>query len=197
MLVPPSPLPWLPRCRRHCRRRHCHCYGCRHLRRHQHRFCCHCYRFLVDCCLPLPRPCAASAWTTIACPRACRCWLPMPLPLSSRLQTAAPCSFRRNRMMFKILHLKSNILNIYAATFWLIVVCPCAASAFTTVACPRRCAFVSLLIVVMTCAASTVSCLSSTTAGGSSLMFKILLLQRNALYEVCWSCRWIHLIILH
>ena len=57
MLVPPSPLPWLPCCRRHCRRRqchcHCHCYGCRHLRRHQHRFCCHCYRFLVDCCLPL------------------------------------------------------------------------------------------------------------------------------------------------
>ena len=55
MLVPPSPLPWLPRCCRHCRRRHCrcHCYGCHQLRRHQHRSCCHCYRFLVDCCLPL------------------------------------------------------------------------------------------------------------------------------------------------
>ena len=49
-------------------------------------------------------PCAASDLATVACPRACRCWLPTPLPLSSRPQTAAPCSFRRNRVMFKILH---------------------------------------------------------------------------------------------
>ena len=70
MLAPPSPLPWLPRCRHHCHRRHCrcHCHGCRHLRRHQHRFCCYCYRFLVDCCLPLRCLCFGH-----------RC-LPPPLP---------------------------------------------------------------------------------------------------------------------
>jgi hypothetical protein len=51
-------------------------------------------------------PCAASASATVACPHACRCWLPAPLPLLSRPQTAAPCSFRHNRVMFKILHLK-------------------------------------------------------------------------------------------
>jgi len=50
--------------------------------------------------------CAASASATIAWPCACRCWLPTPLPLPSRPQTAAPCSFRRNRVMFKILHFK-------------------------------------------------------------------------------------------
>ena len=49
------------------------------------------------------------------------------------------------------------MLNIFVATFWFIVVCPHAASAFSTVACPCRCAFVSLLIVVVTCAASTVA----------------------------------------
>jgi hypothetical protein len=51
-------------------------------------------------------PCAASASATVACPRRCRRWLSTPLPLSTRPQTAAPCSFRRNRVMFKILHLK-------------------------------------------------------------------------------------------
>ena len=51
-------------------------------------------------------PCAASASATVACPHACRCWLPAPLPLLSWPQTAAPCSFRHNRVMFKILHLK-------------------------------------------------------------------------------------------
>jgi len=51
-------------------------------------------------------PYAASALATNACPRACRYWLPTPLPLSSRPRTAAPCSFRRNCVMFKILHLK-------------------------------------------------------------------------------------------
>jgi hypothetical protein len=51
-------------------------------------------------------PCAASASATVACPRVCRCWLPMPLLLSSRPQTAAPCSFRHNRVMFKILLFK-------------------------------------------------------------------------------------------
>jgi hypothetical protein len=70
------------------------------------------------------------------------------------------------------------MLNIFAATFWFIVVCPRAASAFSTVACPCRCAFVSLLIVVVTCAASTTSCLSSMMMGKSRLMFKILLLLK-------------------
>ncbi len=82
MLAPPSPLPWLPRCRHHCKCLHCQCHyhgGCRHLRCHQHRFCCYCYCFLVDCCLPLP--CAASASATVACPRRCRNWLSTPLPL--------------------------------------------------------------------------------------------------------------------
>ena len=54
-------------------------------------------------------------------------------------------------------------------------VCPCAASAFATVARPRRCVFISLLIVVGMCATSTASCMSSTTTGGSRFMFKILL----------------------
>jgi hypothetical protein len=50
-------------------------------------------------------PCAASALATIACPRRCRRWLSTPLPLSPQPQTAAPCSCRRNRVMFKTLHL--------------------------------------------------------------------------------------------
>ena len=54
-------------------------------------------------------------------------------------------------------------------------VCPRAASAFATVACPRRCVFISLLIVVGMCATSTASCMSLTTTGGSRFMFKILL----------------------
>ena len=45
------------------------------------------------------RPCAASASTTIACPRRCRCWLLMPLPLLPQPQTTAPCSFRRNHCL--------------------------------------------------------------------------------------------------
>jgi hypothetical protein len=49
-------------------------------------------------------PCAASASATVACPRRCCRWLSTPLPLSPHLQTAAPCSFCRNRVMFKILH---------------------------------------------------------------------------------------------
>ena len=51
-------------------------------------------------------PFAASASATVACACTCRCCLLMPLPLLSRPQTAAPCSFRRNRVMFKILHFK-------------------------------------------------------------------------------------------
>ena len=51
-------------------------------------------------------PFAASALATVACPCRCRHWLSTPLPLSPLPQTAAPCSFRRNRVMFKILHLK-------------------------------------------------------------------------------------------
>jgi hypothetical protein len=57
--------------------------------------------WLIDVC-----PFAASASATVACARTCRCCLPTPLALSSHPQTAAPCSFHRNRVMFKILHLK-------------------------------------------------------------------------------------------
>jgi hypothetical protein len=73
-------------------------------------------------------------------------------------------------MMFKILHRPSHFLNIFAATFWLIVVYPCAASTFATVACPRCCTFANLLVIVVatTCTASTASCLSSTRTGGSA-----------------------------
>ncbi len=126
MLAPPSPLPWLRCCRCHCHRYHCrcHCHSCCHL--HRHRFRCYFYRFLVDCCLPLR---CLSASTTVACPRHCRCWLPTPLPLSPWPQTAAPCSFPRNRcllflplflslfflVMFKILLRPSDIVNIFVA----------------------------------------------------------------------------------
>jgi hypothetical protein len=73
-------------------------------------------------------------------------------------------------MMFKILHRPSHFLNIFAATFWLIVVYPCAASTFATVACPLCCTFANLLVIVVatTCTASTASCLSSTRTGGSA-----------------------------
>jgi hypothetical protein len=128
MLAPPSPLLWLPRCRRHWCRCHCrcrcHCHGCRRL--HRHSFCCYCFRFLVDCFLPLR---CLSASATVACPRRCHCWLLTPLPLMPRLQTTAPCSFRHDRcllflplflplfslMMFKILLRPSHILNIFVA----------------------------------------------------------------------------------
>ena len=69
-------------------------------------------------------------------------------------------------MMFKILLRPSIILNIFHVTFWLIVVCPRTAFAFATVACPCRCVFANLLVVITTCAASTVSCLSLTMMGG-------------------------------
>ena len=107
MLAPPSPLPWLPRCRRycHCRRLHCrcHCHSCH---------CLHAATSTVSaaiataCWLIIVCPCAASASATVACPCACRSWLPTPLPLSSQPQTAVPCSFCPNRVMIKILHLK-------------------------------------------------------------------------------------------
>jgi len=51
-------------------------------------------------------PCAASALATVACPHRCCHWLSTPLPLLPQPQTPAPCSFRRNRVMFKIVHLK-------------------------------------------------------------------------------------------
>ena len=119
MLVPPSPLPWLPCCRHHCSRRHCrcHCHGCRRLR--HHRFRCCCYRFLVDCCLPLHFLCfrhrclppsllllAADAIATVAA-AANRCPLllpPQPLPLFLPLFSL---------VMFKIFLRPSNILNIF------------------------------------------------------------------------------------
>ena len=118
-------------------------------------------------------PRAASATATVACPCRCRCWLPaqLSLSLSLRPQTTAPCSFRHNcclsLIMFKILLRPSIILNIFHATFWLIIVCPRAASAFATVACPRHCVFANLLVIVTTCIISTASCLSSTIMGGS------------------------------
>jgi hypothetical protein len=67
--------------------------------------------------------------------------------------------------MFNIFHRPRNILSIFAANFWLIVVCPHAASAFVTVACPCRCAFPNLLVIVAMCATSPASCMSSTTTG--------------------------------
>ena len=112
MLAPLSPLPWLPCCRRncHCRRRHCR----RHHRRRRHCHC-HCYAAISAVTstisaaiatafwLIVVYPCAASASATVAFPHVCRIWLPMPMPLLPRPQTTAPCSFRRNRVMFKIL----------------------------------------------------------------------------------------------
>jgi len=61
-------------------------------------------------------------------------------------------------------------LNIFAATFWLIVVYPCAASTFTTITCPHCCAFTNLpvLVVVATCITSMANCLSSATMGGGA-----------------------------
>ncbi len=152
MLAPPSPLPWLQRYCRHCRccHCHCHCYGCRHLHHHQHRFCCHCYHFLVDCCLSLRCLCFDH-----------RC-LPSRLPLlaadaiATVVAAANRCPLTRDCVSSKY-YIYNNILNIFAATFWLIVVCPRAASAFATTACPRRCTFTNLLVVVVTCAATTVS----------------------------------------
>ena len=44
-------------------------------------------------------PCTSSASTTVACPRCWCCWLKMPLQLSPQPQTAAPCSFCRNRCL--------------------------------------------------------------------------------------------------
>jgi len=119
-------------------------------------------------------PCAASASATIACPRACRCWLPTPLPLLSRPLTAAPCSFSCNRVMFKILHLKYYFEHI--CCHFLVDCClPSRCLCFRHCCLPRRCVFVSLLIVVAMCYVSTASCLSSTMTGWSRLMFKILL----------------------
>jgi hypothetical protein len=85
--------------------------------------------------------------------------LPQPLPLFLPLFSL---------VMFKILPRPSNILNIFAVTFWLIVVCPCAASYFATVAYLGHCAFTNLLVVVVTCAANTAGCLSLTMVGGGA-----------------------------
>jgi hypothetical protein len=68
--------------------------------------------------------------------------------------------------MIKISIRPSTILKIFPATFWLMVVCPHAASAFATVACPHHCMFGNILIVFTTCAARAASCLSSTMMGG-------------------------------
>ena len=84
---------------------------------------------------------------------------PQPLPLFLLLFSL---------VMFNILLGPSNILNIFAAALWLIDVCPHAASAFATVACPRHCAFANLLVIVATCAASTASCMSLITMGGGA-----------------------------
>jgi hypothetical protein len=113
-------------------------------------------------------PRAASATATVACPRPrrCRCWLRTPLPLVPQPQTAAPCPLLLppqplpqlqllfSLVMFNILH------RLFAATFWLIVVCPRAAYAFVTITCPCCCAFANLLVIVAMCATSPASCLS-------------------------------------
>jgi hypothetical protein len=66
MLAPPSPLPWLPRCRHHCHLRHCrcHCHGCRHLRRHQH------------CSAAI----ATAFWLIVVCPSLPLLRPPLPAP---------------------------------------------------------------------------------------------------------------------
>ena len=64
----------------------------------------------------------------------------VPLPLITHLSGLSFGWLSQSLLvMFKILYRPrpSNILNIFAATFWLIVVCPCTASAFASVACPR------------------------------------------------------------
>ena len=77
MLAPPSPLPWLPCCRRHCRRRHCHCHchGCRCLHHHQYQFRCYCCRFLVlpFCFLCFGHHCLPSSLLMLGCRRHCHC----------------------------------------------------------------------------------------------------------------------------
>ncbi len=100
--APPSLLPWLPHCPCHCSRHHClsHCQGCSGLCRHHHHFHWYCNHFLAGIAttywLIVVCPCAASVSAPIACPRHCRCWLSTQLSLSTRPQTAAPCSFRHN-----------------------------------------------------------------------------------------------------
>jgi hypothetical protein len=110
--------------------------------------------------LPLPLLTADTIATVIAAKNHCPLLLPpQPLPLFLLLFSL---------VMFKILLRPSNILNIFAVAFWLIDVCPHAASALATVACPRHCAFTNLFVVVATCAASTASCMSLMTMGGGA-----------------------------
>jgi hypothetical protein len=132
MLAPSSPLQWLPRCRRH--RRHCHCcchlplpWLCRRLRRHHFRAIATTFWLIVVCpCAaslllpPLPNPAVAAGGCQHHCHSAAAngCLLllpPQPLPQFQPLFSL---------VMFKILHKPSNILNIFTATFWLIVVYP-------------------------------------------------------------------------
>ena len=74
-------------------------------------------------------PCAASALATAACPCRCRHWLPTPLPLSPCSRKPLPPAPSAATARCSKYYIKSNILNNFAATFWLIVVCSHAASA--------------------------------------------------------------------
>ena len=124
MLVPPSPLPWLPPCHCHCHCRHCccHCHVCHHLCRHQHHFCCYCYCFLVFALmLPLLLPLLpAPAIVTVGCRHHCHCCHSRKLlpPASSATTPASVLPLFLplfSLVMFKILLRPRNILNICVA----------------------------------------------------------------------------------
>jgi len=92
ILALPSPLPWLPRCRRHC-------HGCRVVATIAIATVTIATATAMAAAISAATstisaaifcPHAASAFATVACPRRCRCWLSTPLPLSPRPQTAAP-----------------------------------------------------------------------------------------------------------
>ena len=84
MLALPSPLPWLPRCRRHC-------HGCRVVATiatvaiaatTATAAAISATTSTVSAAIFCPH--AASAFATVACPLHCRCWLSAPLPLLPR-----------------------------------------------------------------------------------------------------------------
>ena len=86
----------------------------------------------------------------------------VPLPLITHLSGLSFGWLSQSLLvMFKILYRPrpNNILNIFAATFWLIVVCPCTASDFASLACPR------LLCVRQPTCRCRDRCLSLTTTG--------------------------------
>ncbi len=89
-----------------------------------------------------------------------------PLPPAPSTSAAAAASASTAELLGDVQHITpSDILSIFADNFWLIVVCPHAASAFVTVACPCCYAFPNLLVIVARCATISASCLSSMTTG--------------------------------